>query len=91
MKEVPFSDPAELSRLRQLLLEDVGLRHVYVPLSLNPEERTTYCPNCGSVLAKRSVFGLRQLWLDSKGCCLGCRLAAPFDRENALAGYQYAS
>ncbi len=77
MRHIPFGDAAKLSRLRRLLLYEIGLCHVYVPLSFHSSEVTTYCSKCGATLVERRRLGPPRLYLDDEGRCRICEAHTP--------------
>jgi hypothetical protein len=72
MSAVPFGQAARLTSLRALLMEVVGLHHVYVPLSLGADETATSCRSCGFRVVDRPLGRRPVVRMGQGGRCPGC-------------------
>ncbi len=70
LTNLPPTPPSTLLKARQRALE-VGLKFVYVGNILNEEASSTYCPNCGTLLIRRSWHATRIVNLEN-GACGNC-------------------
>ncbi|MDJ0742014.1 MAG: AmmeMemoRadiSam system radical SAM enzyme [Xenococcaceae cyanobacterium MO_167.B27] len=54
--------------------KSVGLRYVYLGNVPGEEKQNTYCPDCGTLLIRRNIFGVLANRIQS-GCCPDCGFA----------------
>lgn len=67
MRDKPATPPETLTRARKIAMEK-GIKFVYVGNVFNSEGQTTYCPNCGEKLIKRSWHSVTSNKLNGNKC-----------------------
>lgn len=68
---LPPTPIATLEKAREIAMEK-GIRYAYVGNVPGHPGNNTYCPNCGSIVIKRSGFFVLEINL-TKGCCKFCQ------------------
>lgn len=68
---LPPTPVATLEKAREIAMEK-GIRYAYVGNVPGHPGNNTYCPNCGSIVIKRSGFFVLEINLQ-KGCCTFCQ------------------
>ncbi|MBN1486309.1 MAG: AmmeMemoRadiSam system radical SAM enzyme [Anaerolineae bacterium] len=75
MQDRPRTPPSTLERAYQIG-QDAGLHFVYVGNIWDPTRESTYCPNCGALLIRRSGFNTHMHW-QMPGVCPKCGTHIP--------------
>ena len=68
---LPRTDLETLLKARQIAIDE-GLRYVYTGNIPNPPTESTYCPNCGKPVIKRSTFTVYSNLLEDGNRCPFC-------------------
>lgn len=64
--------PAETLEAHYVLARELGMKFVYIGNLPGSNRQNTYCPDCGSLCIRRSVFNSEVLNLTSDGKCRTC-------------------
>ena len=72
MKDVPYTSRTTLEKAYDIGLA-AGLRYIYLGNIQDEERSTTYCPNCGAALIRRTGYRTTLEHSFSNGRCLRCR------------------
>ncbi|MBN1178094.1 MAG: AmmeMemoRadiSam system radical SAM enzyme [Anaerolineae bacterium] len=70
MTDRPPTPPASLQQAYQIG-KDAGLRYVYVGNVMDQDRSSTFCPQCGELLVRRSWYAVQELW-KKRGTCPQC-------------------
>jgi pyruvate formate lyase activating enzyme len=70
MRHLPFTSLQTLETAREIAISE-GLKYVYIGNVRSKHGENTYCPGCGGLLIKRSIYTILQNRLKD-GCCPDC-------------------
>ncbi len=73
LRDVPPTPQKSLERAWEIG-KSAGLRYVYLGNVPGEEKQNTYCPDCGTLLIRRNIFGVVANHIRS-GCCPNCGCA----------------
>ncbi|MDJ0573920.1 MAG: AmmeMemoRadiSam system radical SAM enzyme [Xenococcaceae cyanobacterium MO_234.B1] len=73
LRDVPPTPHKSLERAWEIGKSE-GLRYVYLGNVLGEDKQNTYCPDCGTLLIRRNIFGVVANRIRS-GCCPDCSCA----------------
>lgn len=77
MMDKPRTPASTLRRAREIA-KSMGMRYCYVGNVYDDEGQTTYCPNCGKVLIRRSWHDVLEYHLSENRCSCGQRIPGLF-------------
>ncbi|MHA1648820.1 MAG: AmmeMemoRadiSam system radical SAM enzyme [Candidatus Helarchaeota archaeon] len=72
-----YRTPVEILEKAYKIGRDEGLNYVYIGNVHGHKFENTFCPNCGTLLIERSIFGIKKNYLIDENRCPSCGKLIP--------------